>query len=146
MPSHRFLRLLLQKLNHLVGCKEVKFTFILRFQLRYEEELRRLVLPPLLPFTLGVLQRDSRSAFCPATETFHRPPPWITVGTNISAEFQHQLFPDLQNSFLESQAGCEENTGVLGELGKAYVRLFKLIMKLKLFIMNTGEQLLRRRN
>lgn len=32
-------------------------------------------------------------------------------GPKNSAEFEHQLFPDMQNSFLESQAGRVENTG-----------------------------------
>lgn len=41
-----------------------------------------------------------------------------------SAEFEHQLFPDMQNSFLECQAGRVENTGSSGKFGKAHVRLF----------------------
>lgn len=45
-------------------------------------------------------------------------------GQKNSAEFEHQLFPDMQNSFLESQAGGVENTGSPGKFGKAHVRLF----------------------
>lgn len=45
-------------------------------------------------------------------------------GQKNSAEFEHQLFPDMQNSFLESQAGRVENTGSSGKFGKAHVRLF----------------------
>lgn len=104
-------------LNLLVRLKEVKISFRSRLGLScfrdMEEDRPRLVLP-LLPFNLGGRrshQCRSPSSFCPATETFHRPLPRITVGTNVSADFQHHLFPDMQNSFLKNQVGREENTG-----------------------------------
>lgn len=49
----------------------------------------------------------------------------------------------MQNSFLENQAGREEN----GEsLERHTSDCVKILMKLKLFITNTGEVLLRRLN
>lgn len=76
------------ELNLPVWFKEVKFSFGTSFRLGcfrdVEEDHPRLALP-LLPFNLGGQrphQCRSRSSFCPATETFHRPLPRITVGTN----------------------------------------------------------------
>lgn len=71
------------ELNLPVWFKEVKFSFGTSFR-DMEEDRPRLVLP-LLPFNLGGQRPHqclSRSSFCPATETFHRPLPRITVGTN----------------------------------------------------------------
>lgn len=37
-------------------------------------------------------------------------------GPTLSVDFQHHLFPDMQNSFLENQAGHEKNhTGASGK-------------------------------